>query len=157
MKRILGRLTKKYINEWKENWIAEQSRNSQHPAEFWQEVAKLLLEGRSLMKSNPLTPIGHYGFEWREGMEYLVGRNDRGIELENKKEIEAAIVIYELSVGDAFLGTHPYDRLRIIYGKRRWYKDAIRVCRAYLDLPDRRHGQNKPHFKHHLEKLLTKI
>jgi len=157
VKRIFGRLTKKHVNDWKESWIAEQSKNSQHPVDFWQEITELLLEGRLLVKNDPLTPIGHYGFEWREGMEYLVERNNRGIRLEKKKEIEAAIVIYELSVGDAFPGTHPYDRLRIIYGRRRWYKDAIRVCRAYLDLPDRRHGQNTPHFEHHLEKLLAKI
>jgi hypothetical protein len=125
--------------------------------EFWQEVAELLLEGRALMRNNPLAPIGHYAFEWPGAMEYLVERNNRGIKLEEKKEIEAAIVIYEVSIGDAFFGTHPYDRLRIIYGRRHWYNDAIRVCRAYLHLPDRPHGQDKSHFERHLKKLLAKI
>ena len=87
---------------------------------------------------------------------WLVERNNRGIKLEKKKEIEAAIIIYELSVGDAFFGTHPYDRLGIIYGRRPWYNDAIRVCRAYLHLPDRPHGQDKSHFERHLKKLLAK-
>jgi hypothetical protein len=157
MDDLSHQLTEKYINDWKRSWVVEHSRNSQHPAEFWQEVAELLLEGRLLMKNNPLTPIGYYVFEWPGAMEYLVERNNRGIELEKEGKIEAAIVIYEMSISDAFFGTHPYDRLRIIYGRRHWYKDAVRVCRAYLDLPDRPHGQDKLHFKHYLEKLLVKI
>ena len=119
-------------------------------------MANLLLKGRLLLKNNPLTPVGRYAFKWPGASEYLVERNNRGIDLEKKMEIEAAVVIYELSINDDFFGSHPYDRLRIIYGRRHWYVDAIRVCRAYLSLPDRPHGQNKPHFKTHLEKLLAK-
>jgi hypothetical protein len=149
-------LQQAYINDWGENWVVEQSRNSQHPAAFWREVADSLLKGRFHMKNNPLTPIGYYAFEWPGAMEYLVERNNRGIDLEKKRRIEDAIIVYELSINDAFFGSHPYDRLRIIYGRKHWYKDAIRACYAYLDLPERAHGQDKPRFKAHLEKLLTK-
>jgi hypothetical protein len=46
--------------------------------------------------------------------------------------------------------------LRIIYTRRKAYKEAIRVCQAYLDLPDQPHGQSKDHFRHYLEKLKAK-
>ncbi len=65
-------LQQAYINDWGENWVVEQSRNSQHPAAFWREVADLLLKGRLQMKNNPLTPIGYYAFEWPGAMECLL-------------------------------------------------------------------------------------
>ena len=48
--------------------------------------------------------------------------------------------------------SHPHDRLRIIHTHQKRYQDAIRVCQAYLDLPDRECGQDKEHFRHHLER-----
>jgi tetratricopeptide (TPR) repeat protein len=87
----------------------------------------------------------------------MVDRNLEGKTLEDEGKLDQAISLYEANVRDKFDGTHPYDRLRIVYTKQRRYQDAIRVCQAYLALPDREHGQNKPHFKKHLEKLQSKI
>lgn len=86
----------------------------------------------------------------------MAERNDRGKELEGQGQIAEAVVLYEANVEDRFSGSFPYDRLRIIYTRQGQYADAIRVCRAYLDLPDRPHGQNKERFQHHLEKLVEK-
>ncbi len=150
-------ITQKSIEVWRSKWIKDQCRQSQHPIAFWQKVARVLLKGRVLMKNNPITPIGHYVMSWPNAMGYLTERNNQGIDLEKKGKIEEAIFAYEVSINDAFFGTHPYNRLRIIYSKRQWYKDAIRVCKIYLALPDREHGQDKPHFRHHLEKLQKKL
>lgn len=148
--------TQEALIEWKSQWIKQQALKSLYPDSFWYEIANLLLEGRLKMNNNPLVPIGKYAFEWAGAMEFLVARNNQGIEFEKNGNIESAIVIYEISVADYFFGTHPYDRLRIHYTKQKWYKDAIRVCKAYIDLPNRPHGQNKPHFQSHLEKLSIK-
>lgn len=148
--------TQEALTEWKLRWIKQQTLNSLHPDSFWHEIANLILEGRLKMGNNPIVPIGHYVFEWAGAMEFLVGRNNQGIEFEKNGNLESAIVIYEISVADCFFGSHPYDRLRIYYTKQKWYKDAIRVCKAYIDLPNRPHGQNKPHFQSHFEKLSAK-
>jgi hypothetical protein len=149
-------ITQEALLSWKAKWIKQQVKNSLHPESFWYEIANLILEGRLKMDNNPLVTIGKYAFEWPGAMEFLVERNNRGIELEKNGNIESAIIVYEISVADDFFGTHPYDRLRIFYTKTKWYKDAIRVCQSYLDLPNRANGQNKPHFRQHLEKLLIK-
>lgn len=107
------------------------------------------------MRNNLLVPIGRYVFYWKGALEYLVERNNRGIEFEKNGNIDRAVLIFEISVADEFFGTHPYDRLRIIYGTQKNYEDAIRVCKAYLNLPIRPNGQNKPHFQKYLEKLLA--
>ena len=39
-----------------------------------------------------------------------------------------------------------------IFGQHR-YKGAIRVCEAYIALPESDQGQDKEPFRHHLEKL----
>ena len=148
---------KKAIEQWQQNWVIEQVKGSNHPETFWKKVAIQLINGRLQIENNPLVPIGRYAFDWPGAMEFLVNRNNRGIVLGKSNNVEAAIEIYELGIADAFFGTHPYDRLRIIYGKKKRFKDAIRICRAYLALPDRTHGQDKAHFKHHLSKLLKKI
>jgi hypothetical protein len=148
--------TQESMLSWKANWINQQVKNSLHPESFWYEIADSVLESRVKMHNNPLVSIGKYMLEWPGAMVFLVERNNRGIELEKNGNIESAIIIYEISVADDFFGTHPYDRLRIFYNKKKWYKDAIRVCQAYLDLPNRPHGQDKSHFRQHLEKLLIK-
>lgn len=150
-------ITQEDAISWKTKWIKQQSLNSLHSDKFWDEISNLILEGRLKMKNNPLVPIGVYAFEWAGAMEFLVARNNQGIEFEKNGNIESAIIIYEASVADYFFGTHPYDRLRIYYSKQKWYQDSIRVCQVYLNLPDRKNGQNKPRFQNHLEKLLTKV
>jgi tetratricopeptide (TPR) repeat protein len=61
--------------------------------------------------------------------EIQVDRNLDGIKLEKKGEIEKAIRLYEKNVEEDFEGSHPYDRLAIIYRKRGEYEEEIRVLR----------------------------
>jgi tetratricopeptide (TPR) repeat protein len=86
----------------------------------------------------------------------MAERNDQGKQLEGQGQIAQAVALYEANIQDRFFGSFPYDRLRIIYTRQGQYADAIRVCQAYLDLPDRPHGQNKERFQHHLDKLVEK-
>ena len=91
----------------------------------------------------------------RVGM-VMATRNLKGRQLEKQGRLYDAMVLYELNVADGMQGSHPYDRLRIIYTHQKRYEDAAWVCQAYLSLPDREHGQAKDHFRHHLQRLQVK-
>ena len=62
----------------------------------------------------------------------IVDRNLKGIELERQRKDEKAMALYESNVTDCFDGSHPYNRLRMLYKKRGDYINAIRVCEAYI-------------------------
>jgi hypothetical protein len=72
----------------------------------------------------------------------VVDRNLKGKEYEKAGEEGKAIRLYEANVRDCFDGSHPYERLRIIYTYKKKYKDAIRVCDAYIS-----NGQQDPKLK----------
>jgi hypothetical protein len=79
----------------------------------------------------------------------LVDRNLKGRELERAGQQDRAIVLYEANIVDRFDGSHPYDRLRVIYGRRRQYEDVIRVCRAYIE-----HGQQDAKLKAEFSRVI---
>jgi len=66
----------------------------------------------------------------------MVERNLEGKSLESAGKLDKAIELYEANVADWFSGNHPYDRLRVIYTKRKQYAEAIRVCRAFVVVAD---------------------
>lgn len=63
----------------------------------------------------------------------IVDRNLKGAELEKNGREDQAIVLYEANILDRFDGSHPYNRLRLLYKNRGDYASAIRVCQAYID------------------------
>lgn len=68
--------------------------------------------------------------EWRqqENKEIRqVKRNNEGIHFEKKGHIDKARALYEVNIAENFEGSHPYDRLAIIYRKRNQIDDEIRV------------------------------
>jgi tetratricopeptide (TPR) repeat protein len=69
-------------------------------------------------------------------LDVMVDRNLNGKTLETQGEVDKAIALYEENVADLFDGSHPYDRLRVIYTKRNQLAEAIRVCRAYIEIDD---------------------
>jgi tetratricopeptide (TPR) repeat protein len=66
----------------------------------------------------------------------MVDRNLNGKTLEAAGEIDKAITLYEENVSDLFAGDYPYDRLRVIYTKRKQFAEAIRVCRTFVKIAD---------------------
>lgn len=64
----------------------------------------------------------------------IVERNIKGQELEKQLKIDEAIYFYENNVADFADTPFPYERLRIIYTKRKQYGQAIRICKAYIEL-----------------------
>ena len=47
---------------------------------------------------------------------------------------ERAIHLFEMSVTEEFVGSHPYERLASIYESRRDPAEALRVCVAFTEL-----------------------
>ena len=66
--------------------------------------------------------------------EAAMQRNEEAERAEQNGDPQRAVDLYEKSVAGGFVGSHPYERLAAIYERRREYPDALRVCRAYLDL-----------------------
>ena len=64
----------------------------------------------------------------------FASRNNKGIAYEKKGEIEKAIKQYEMNVADEVDGTHSYDRLAIIYRRRKQYEDEIRIIKKEIEV-----------------------
>ncbi len=146
------------LRQWKTTWVSRMAAQGGHPPEFWEQVADEIVAGRIEVLQrqpgqNPNTPLGWYADSTPKAAEVLMQRNAVATHEEKAGHLPDALRLYEACIADAFQGTHPYNRLRIIYTREKQLDDAIRVCATYLDLPDREHGQNKAHFLHHQNKL----
>lgn len=64
----------------------------------------------------------------------IVERNMKGQQLEKELRIDEAIKLYEKNIAEFADTPYPYERLRIIFTKRKQYDDAIRVCQAYIEM-----------------------
>ena len=49
-------------------------------------------------------------------------------------DTERAIHLYEVSISEGFVGSHPYERLASIYESRHNPSQALRVCEAFTKL-----------------------
>jgi len=63
-----------------------------------------------------------------------VDRNLKGKEYEQKGEIELAVKEYEQNVTERFDGSHPYNRLAIIYRKKKDYDNEIRILNIAIEI-----------------------
>jgi len=57
----------------------------------------------------------------------FVEMNQKGIQLEKDGKVDKAVELYEKVIAHDFIGSHPYNRLAIIYRKRKDYDNEIRV------------------------------
>lgn len=84
----------------------------------------------------------------------LTSRNTEGREMEKQGRVDEAINLYEANVADKVDAPFPYDRLRIIYTKRKDYQNAIRVCEAFLETNRRYYPDfDRSKFEGYLAKL----
>ena len=61
--------------------------------------------------------------------------NNEGMRLEKQGDIDAAIAIYEQNIsGDCYPATHSFDRLMILYRKRKDYQNERRVIQKAIRL-----------------------
>lgn len=64
----------------------------------------------------------------------LQGNLSNAQSLEKAGEIQNAVDLYENCIENGFLGSLPYERLRIIYTKQKQFQNAIRVCNRYIEI-----------------------
>ncbi len=63
-----------------------------------------------------------------------MARNEEAERAAQDGDLEGAIRLYETSVAEGFVGSHPYERLASLYESRHAPDEALRVCEAYLRL-----------------------
>jgi hypothetical protein len=68
------------------------------------------------------------------GFEAAMERHAEAEKAEQNGDPERAIRLYEISVSEEFVGSHPYERLASLYERRRDYGSALRVSEAYVRL-----------------------
>lgn len=86
-----------------------------------------------------------------------VSRNLKGIKLEKLGLIDKAIELYIENVNANFEGNHPYDRLAIIYRKRRQYDREIAVLEKAIWVFENIVFQERSDRVHKLEKFRTRL
>ncbi|MBB6449477.1 tetratricopeptide (TPR) repeat protein [Geomicrobium halophilum] len=89
--------------------------------DIWSEKNNKKVEGKSYNKSIKVPDDS-------------VDRNLDGKKLEKEGYIDNAIEFYEANVLEKFEGNFPYDRLAIIYRKRKQYQEEVRVLKQAISL-----------------------
>ncbi len=68
------------------------------------------------------------------GFEAAMERHAEAERAEQSGDPEKAIRLYETSVAEGFVGSHPYERLASLYERRHDRQAALRVCEAFVRL-----------------------
>jgi len=110
------------------------------------------------IKDSPNEPFAVLNVE-SEFSRIMANRNVEGQASEKAGDIEKAIELYEANVADWSIGTHPYDRLRIIYSRQQRYSEAIRVCKSFVKVLDAyiEQGSQRGNPKKVREELINRI
>lgn len=80
----------------------------------------------------------------------FVSLNNKGIVCEKEGKIEEAIEIYEKAIALGVEGSSPFERLRIIYRKRKDYENMQRVIRRWAEV----YGYDSLWVKEEIERLM---
>ena len=68
------------------------------------------------------------------GFEAAMERHAEAERAQRNGDPERAIQLYEISVSEEFVGSHPYERLASLYERRHDYEAALRVSEAFVRL-----------------------
>lgn len=103
-----------------------------------------IFEGRETRRTEETFGLSSLGAEERErigteedplhGYEAAVERHMEAAEAEQSGDPERAVSLYERSVAEGFVGSHPYEMLALLHDRRRNYTDALRVTESYIRL-----------------------
>ena len=69
-----------------------------------------------------------------QGFEAAMERHTEAVEAERNGDPERAIQLYETSVAEGFVGSHPYERLASLHERRHDCEEALRVSETFLRL-----------------------
>ena len=68
------------------------------------------------------------------GFEAAMERHAEAEKAEQNGDPEKAISLYETSVAEGFVGSHPYERLASLHERHRDHEAALRVSEAFVEL-----------------------
>ena len=68
------------------------------------------------------------------GFEAAMERHAQAERAQQSGDPERAIQLYEISISEGFVGSHPYERLASLYERRHDYDAALRVCESFVRL-----------------------
>ena len=86
-----------------------------------------------------------------------VERNLRGMEMEAAGLIDNAIECYEANIRDGFPGNHPYDRLVIIFRRRRDTTSEVRVLKRAIEVFEQLQASKRADVAPKLEKFRQRL
>jgi hypothetical protein len=66
--------------------------------------------------------------------EAAMQRNEEAELAVHNGDTERAIKLYEISISEEFVGSHPYERLATVFESRHNLIEALRVCEAFTKL-----------------------
>ncbi len=66
--------------------------------------------------------------------EAAMARHEEAARAEQRGDTGRAISLYERSISEGFVGSHPYERLAALRERRRDYEGALRACEAFVTL-----------------------
>ena len=80
--------------------------------------------------------------------------NEKGIKCERNGDIDNAIVCYEENLKNGFEGSHPYERLAIIYRRKKDYTNEIRVLEQAISIYPRNQQYNVKTYEQFKNRLI---
>ncbi len=90
------------------------------------------MRNQEVLRQGLISP--EHGESWEPITDDFSQRNLKGIELEKKGNVDEAIEIYEKLAKEGFDGSHPYNRLAIIYRRQKQYDEEIRVLERAIEV-----------------------
>lgn len=110
-----------------------------------EELVRALMEKNKIDRLEASTQVLHRFIEIRKTFSHeaaslsdpLGATLSHATDEEQAGNINKAVQLYEELGDNGFLGSMPYDRLRIIYTKQGSYLEAIRICKRYIEVMQR--------------------
>lgn len=71
------------------------------------------------------------------GYEAAVERHQQAMDADRRGDPDTAMRLYEQSVAEGFVGSHPYEALARLHERRHNHEEALRVTETYINLAER--------------------
>ena len=124
--RILNSLVTKCAQDPRKLFII-YSEMAELVASEWKDPTPYL-ERAARYSSNGFAELHRH----KDPVDAMLLKSNEANDLEKQGKTEEAIALYEFCVRHKYPHPGPYERLRILYSKQKRYKDAIRVCKAFI-------------------------